>query len=141
MFVWLLLSSKFGFLVCLAGGLHIAEIERHPRLGVLGVDLMELTSLTVSRIVELLNLRVKLGSIFSLQAITGDLGDMMVGGCCGMTLFNGDEKSFRKMKKKNVKLNTFRKAKVCGMEWECQQHQKHKKNAQIMIYLVSVLRS
>lgn len=76
MFVWLLLSSKLGFLVCLVGVLHIVDgIERKPRLGVLGVDLIELTSLAVSRIVEELSFRVKFGSIFSLLA--GIVGDMI----------------------------------------------------------------
>ena len=94
MFVWLVLSSNCGFLVCLVGVLHIVEgIERKPRLGVLGVDLMELTSLTVSKIVELLILRAeRFGSIFSLLA---DINGDMIGGCCGMTRLNGDEKSSR----------------------------------------------
>lgn len=90
MFVLLTLSSKFGFLVvCLMGVLHMVEMERYPRLGVLGVDLMELTSLDVSKIVELLILRDKVGSIFSLND-----GDIIVG-CCGVTRRNGDEKSSR----------------------------------------------
>lgn len=96
MFVWLLLSSKFGFLVCLVGVLHIVEIERYPRLGVLGVDLMELTSLDVSKMVELLILREGHGSIFSLQA--AEDGDI-INRCCGATRLNGDEKSSRNVSK------------------------------------------
>lgn len=57
MFVWLELSLTFCFLAGRDGVLHIVVIERHPRLGVLGVDLIELTSLAVSNVVELLNLR------------------------------------------------------------------------------------
>lgn len=96
MFVWLLLSSKFGFLVCLVGVHIVDDIERQLRLGVLGVDLIELTSLTVSKMVELLILRERFGSIFSLLAVDND-GDIIVG-CCGMTRLNGDEKSSRNAK-------------------------------------------
>jgi hypothetical protein len=74
--------------------LQMVEFERQPRLEVL-VERMELTSLDVSKIVELLNFRVIPFVSFAQLNCTLQLLGMSVVACWFCTRLNGEEKSSR----------------------------------------------